>query len=106
MDPATLAAAVTTIVGIVDWKEVAKKLAGDAATDAAKAGRRNLLQRLQPDTSQKAAKQAVELFTEEFVKELDDKCPLGVCRNETQASGCGVGLGATPPPCFIAQSTK
>ena len=31
---------------------------------------------------------------------------LGVCRNETQASGCGVGLGATPPPCFIAQSTK
>ena len=31
---------------------------------------------------------------------------LGVCRNETQASGCGVGLGATPPPCFIEQSTK
>jgi hypothetical protein len=76
MDPATLAAAVTTIVGIVDWKEVAKKLAGDAATDAAKAGRRNLLRRLQPDTSQKAAKQAVELFTQEFLKELDDKCPL------------------------------
>src|ERR1017187_5332445 len=36
----------------------------------------------------------------------DEKSGLGVCRNETQASGCGVGLGATPPPCFIAQSTK
>jgi hypothetical protein len=35
-----------------------------------------------------------------------ERLVLGVCRNETQASGCGVGLGATPPPSFIAQSTK
>jgi len=76
MDPVSLTVAVTTIVGTVDWKEVARKIAGDAATDAAKAGRKNLLQRLQPDPRQKAAKQAVEIFTEEFLRELDDKCPL------------------------------
>jgi predicted NACHT family NTPase len=74
MDPVSLTAA--AIVGIVDWKALAGKIASDAVTDAAKAGRKNLLQRLQPDARQKAAKQAVELFTEEFLKELDDKCPL------------------------------
>jgi hypothetical protein len=29
---------------------------------------------------------------------------LGVCRNETQAAGYGVGSQATPQPCFAAQS--
>ncbi|MGA2147296.1 MAG: HEAT repeat domain-containing protein [Bryobacteraceae bacterium] len=75
MDP-ILSAAAAAIVGAVDWREVAKKLAGDAATDAAKAGQRSLLRLLRPDEREKAAKQAIGLFTEEFLKELDDKTPL------------------------------
>jgi predicted NACHT family NTPase len=71
-----LSAAAAAIVGAVNWKEVARKLAGDAVTDAARAGQRSLLRLLRPDEREKAAKQAIGLFTEEFLKELDDKTPL------------------------------
>jgi len=58
MDP-ILSAAAAAIVGAVNWKEVAKKLVGDAATDAAKAGQQSLLRLFRPDEREKAAKQAI-----------------------------------------------
>ena len=72
----TLAAAAAAIGKMVDWKAVAGKVAGDSANKAALAGRDSLLHRLQPDPRQKAARQAIELFIEEFLKELDANCPL------------------------------
>jgi predicted NACHT family NTPase len=73
MDPVT--AAVTALVASIDWKEIFKKFVGDSAKDLAKAGRASFLRRLQPDESQKLVKQAVVLFSEEFLKELIDKAP-------------------------------
>lgn len=40
MDPVFGVSAVAAIVKALDWKEILKKLAGDAATNAAKAGER------------------------------------------------------------------
>jgi hypothetical protein len=73
MEPATIAAAVAAIFGIVDWNAVGKRIGGDIATDSARAGRRIVLRHLQSDDRTKATKQAIALFTEEFLKELEDK---------------------------------
>jgi hypothetical protein len=72
MDPITIAA----IVGALNWKDVGQKLASEAATGAAKAGGKSHWHRLKPGEREKAAKRAIELFSEEFLKELDDKSPL------------------------------
>jgi hypothetical protein len=72
MDPISLSAAVAAVLRLIDWKKLAEK----AFTASAEAGGKSLLKRLFPDERQKAAKQAITLFTEEFLKELDDKSPL------------------------------
>ena len=69
-------AAVTAIVGLIDWKALLKKCANDSAAGVAKAGGAGFLRLLQPDEGEKAVKQAVLLFTEEFLKELEDKLDL------------------------------
>jgi hypothetical protein len=73
MDPVTAAVA---ILHSLNWSEIWKKFATDSASEVGKYGRTSLLRRLQPDEQQKVATKAIELFTEEFLKELEDKSPL------------------------------
>jgi hypothetical protein len=72
MEPLTVAA----LLALVDWKAVAKKLATDSATTLGKSARASLLQRFLPDQREQAARHALRLFTEEFLRELEDKSPL------------------------------
>ena len=72
MDPVSVSAAASAILALVDWKKVVNGLANDAASKGAK----SLLGRLKPDEREKAAKQAIALFVEEFLRELEDKTPL------------------------------
>jgi hypothetical protein len=72
VDPLTLSAAASAVLSLVDWKNVAEGLANDAAGDTIK----NLLGRLKPSEREKRARQALGIFTEEFLSELEDKTPL------------------------------
>ena len=76
MDSGSLSAGVTIIVGLIDWKAILNKCLGDAAANMAKVGRTHFMRHLQPDDRQKVARRAIVLFSEEFLKELDDKSPL------------------------------
>jgi hypothetical protein len=70
MEPVTIAA--SALIASIDWKKILKSL----ATDAAAKGTRCLLERFKQDEREKAAKQAIQLFAEEFLAELEDKTPL------------------------------
>ncbi len=76
MEPVSISAAAIALAGKIKWKALLEKCAGDAATDVAKAGKARFLRFLQPGESEKIAKRAVLLFSEEFLKELEDKSPL------------------------------
>ncbi len=67
----TLTAA--AIVQLIDWKGLFKHLSDDAAKEGAK----QLLKHLKRDHRENAARQAIELFIEEWLLELEDKTPLG-----------------------------
>jgi hypothetical protein len=70
MEPVTIAS--STLIATIDWKKIFKGL----ATDAASKGAKRLLDRFKPDEREKAAKEAIRLFAEEFLTELEDKTPL------------------------------
>src|SRR5438874_158175 len=72
MDPVSITAAATAILGLVDWKKVRQALATDAASKSVK----GVFAYLKPDEREKAAKHAMRLFVEEFLSELEDKTPL------------------------------
>ena len=72
MDPISLAA--SALLAQVDWKKVLKGL----ATDSASKGAKSLLAHLKPDDRDKTAKQAIGLFVQEFLTELEDKTPLSI----------------------------
>ncbi|MBV8729698.1 MAG: HEAT repeat domain-containing protein [Acidobacteriia bacterium] len=73
MDPVTFAAAV---LGLVDWKSLFKKFAEDSISSGLKSGRDGLLRRLKPTERERVAREAVGIFTREFLQELDDKNPF------------------------------
>jgi hypothetical protein len=70
MEPISLSA--TTILALVDWK----KAIGGLATDEVRTGAKSVLGRLLPNEREKATKEAIKLFVEEFLAELDDKTDL------------------------------
>lgn len=78
MDAASISVAVTAVTGLIDWRTIAQKFVGDTAAEISKAGRARFLRHCKPSETEEIAKQAVLLFTEEFLKELDDKAALSV----------------------------
>jgi hypothetical protein len=72
MDPVSISAAASAVVAVLDWKAIAKGLANDAISKRLK----SLLERLTPNEREKSAKNAIQLFVEEFLIELEDKTPL------------------------------
>jgi predicted NACHT family NTPase len=74
MEPFTVAisAAASQIIRMLDWKEIARKLQGDAASEGAK----GLLNHLKQSDREKAARDAIAMFVHEWNAELEDKTPL------------------------------
>src|ERR1700677_1746563 len=64
----------SAVLALVDWKKVLKNV----ATEAADKGGKNLLSRLKLDEQEKSSRHMVELFVEQFVKELEDKSILSL----------------------------
>lgn len=76
MEPISISIATSAILASVDWKSIGKQLLGDGVKDGAKTGGKTLLRWLKDDDREKAAKKAVELFVEAFLRELEDKIDL------------------------------
>jgi hypothetical protein len=76
MEPvsATIAAIVSSAKVVEAVRGFASGEACDLGKESASAGFRGLLHRLQPTVREKAARQAVRLFAEEWARELEDKC--------------------------------
>jgi predicted NACHT family NTPase len=67
MEPLSFAAILTP--------EVLKTVAENLAADYAKTGFKTLVSRLKPGDRENNARRAIELFTDEFLKEIEDKFP-------------------------------
>ncbi len=65
--PVGLTLTAAAIVQLIDWKGLFKHLSDDAAKEGAK----QLLKHLKPGAREKAARQAIELFIEEWLLELE-----------------------------------
>ena len=73
MDPVIIgSAAASQVLKLVDWKGVFKSLIGDAARE----GTKSLLSYLKPSDRERAARQSITLFAQEWYSELEDKTPL------------------------------
>lgn len=81
MGPITVAAAV---LSPIDWGSLSKKFAEDSISSGLKSERDSLLRRFQPTERENAAREAVRLFTHEFLQELDDKKLLSAAREGYQ----------------------
>jgi hypothetical protein len=68
----TISVAASQILKLVDWKEVFNGLVGDATREGAK----GFFRHLKPNDREQATRQAIALFVEEWLSELEDKTPL------------------------------
>ena len=61
-----------SVIKLVNWRKIAETLATDRASEAV----RGILRRLGPSEREIALRQACELFTKEFLEELEATTPL------------------------------